>query len=586
MNKGKEKNIKQQTPNIKQNNYLYAVQNTDKIHIQHLAEICARKGMKQVVLSPGSRCAPLVIAFNRHPEIECFSIVDERSAAFFALGLAQQSGKPVGLICTSGSAVLNYAPAVAEAFYQKIPLVLLTADRPNEWIDQGENQSIQQFEVFKNYIKKSYQLPTNVSTKEDLWYCDRLVSEALNNAVFPSFGPVHVNIPLREPLYTLVKAQTLDVKIVEAAKANISVELQELESLKTIWKKAKKKLIVVGLQKHINPKIKEVLSVLNKQDDIVVLHESISNFSAENTFGQIDPLIEVISKNKLKDFVPEVIITFGNGVVSKKLKFWLRNNEVKQHWHISNNFEHWDNFQALTKVIQSDVVNFFNELKAVESSASNYFTLWKKLEEKVKVFSSNYLKETVYSDFKVFENIMKKIPEGTNIHFGNSTPVRYANLISLPKNITVNANRGVSGIDGQVSTALGASVFNKKLTICITGDLALMYDSNAFWNNYLHPNFKVILINNNGGNIFKIIPGPGSLQEVDKYFETNNRYSAAHLCNLHDLDYLLANNEQELEEKLSLFFSKKNKASLLEIKTDGDISATILKKYFEALPTI
>lgn len=177
--------------------------NTDKIHIQHLAGICAIKGIEYAVISPGSRCAPLTIAFNRQKEIECISIIDERSAAFVALGIAQQTEKPVALICTSGSAILNYAPALAEAYYQKIPLLVLSADRPNEWIDQGENQSIQQFEVYKNYIKKSFQLPLQVNNDKDLWYSDRIVSEAINTCMYPDFGPVHINIPLREPLYEL-----------------------------------------------------------------------------------------------------------------------------------------------------------------------------------------------------------------------------------------------------------------------------------------------------------------------------------------------------------------------------------------------
>ena len=153
--------------------------------------------------SPGSRCAPLTIAFNRLDGISCTSIIDERSAGFIALGLAQQTNKPVVLICTSGSAMLNYAPALAEAYYQKIPLLVLSADRPNEWIDQGENQSINQFEVYKNFIKKSYQLPVQIHTEEDLWYSSRIVSEALNTCIYPDFGPVHINIPLREPLYNL-----------------------------------------------------------------------------------------------------------------------------------------------------------------------------------------------------------------------------------------------------------------------------------------------------------------------------------------------------------------------------------------------
>ncbi|MFT4644173.1 MAG: 2-succinyl-5-enolpyruvyl-6-hydroxy-3-cyclohexene-1-carboxylate synthase [Planctomycetota bacterium] len=559
------------------------MQNTNKIHIQHLAEICAQKGMEQVVLSPGSRCAPLVIAFNRHASIKCYTIVDERSAAFFALGLAQQSGKPVGLVCTSGSAVLNYAPAVAEAFYQKVPLVLMTADRPNEWIDQGENQSIQQFEVFKNYIKKSYQLPVTFSEDKDVWFSNRIVSEAINTAKFPDLGPVHINIPLREPLYDLTDESIEKPKIVDLVKADFSLVKEEMEALENNWNQAKKKLIIVGGQKQKNTAIEKALQLYANNPDVVILKESISNIETENAFAQIDPLIELIQKNKLAGFVPDVILTFGNGVVSKKLKFWLRHENVMAHWHISSSYEHWDNFQALTKVLKTNVAAFLTSIHSGENKDSNYFELWNSLNNKISNFTEKYIQESDFADFKVFQVLSKNFPKNANIQFGNSTPVRYANLVELNAKLLINANRGVSGIDGQVSTALGASNINNKLTVCITGDLAMMYDSNAFWNNYLHPNFKVILINNNGGNIFRIIPGPNKLDELETYFETKNTYEAKHLANLHGLKYFQVKQEADLEATLDAFYAENEQAALLEINTNGTLSADILKNYFVEL---
>ncbi len=559
------------------------MQNTNKIHIQHLAEICAQKGMEQVVLSPGSRCAPLVIAFNRHASIKCYTIVDERSAAFFALGLAQQSGKPVGLVCTSGSAVLNYAPAVAEAFYQKIPLVLMTADRPNEWIDQGENQSIQQFEVFKNYIKKSYQLPVNATEKEDVWFSNRLVSEAINKANFPDFGPVHINIPLREPLYDLTAESIEKPKIVDLVKSDFSLAKEEMDTLKKDWNQATKKLIIVGGQKQKNAAIEKALQLYANNPDVVILKESISNIETENTFAQIDPLIELIQKNKLTGFVPDIILTFGNGVVSKKLKFWLRQENIKAHWHISYSYEHWDNFQALSKVLKMNVSSFLTAIHSTENSNSDYYKVWNSLNKKVASFTDSYIEKSEYADFKVFKILSKSFPENANIQFGNSTPVRYANLLALNNNLLINANRGVSGIDGQVSAALGASNINDKLTVCITGDLAMMYDSNALWNKYLHSKFKVILINNNGGNIFRIIPGPNKLEELETYFETKNTYEAKHLASLHGLKYFQVKQEDDLEIMLEAFYAENEQAALLEINTNGELSADVLKNYFVEL---
>lgn len=561
--------------------------NTDKKHIRNLAKICAIKGIKKVVLSPGSRCAPLVIAFNRTEGIDCISVVDERSAAFYALGIAQQTLEPVALICTSGSAALNYAPAIAEAFYQKIPLLILTADRPNEWIDQGENQSIQQFEVYKNYIKKSFQLPTQISDEKDLWFSDRIVSEAINATKFPDFGPVHINIPLREPLYNLEKDNDIAPKVIDFPTAKFSVSETDLNLLKKEWGIAQNKLIVVGGFKKHAPKVEKALNILAKDKSVVVLKESISNVYGEDFMDTIDPLIEIINHKKLTEFTPDLILTFGGGVVSKKLKFWLRQQTTPQHWHITKSFEHWDNFQSLSKVIQADADFLLEELSENEIQVfSNYKRNWKNLENKIIKLTKAYLDNLVFSDFKVFNFLINKLPSNCNVHFGNSTPVRYANLFSIDgnKQTTINSNRGVSGIDGVTSTAAGASIAHKeKTTICISGDIAFMYDNNALWNKNIHPNFKIIVINNAGGNIFKIIPGPDKLEELSKFFETHQEIEVAPLAKMHGFNYYKVRNENNLEDIYTKFIADNEAPALLEIFTNNEQSAEGLRNYFSYL---
>ena len=221
---------------------------TNKTNISSLVEICAKKGITKVVLSPGSRNSPLAIAFNRHPKIQCYVIVDERAAAFFALGMAQQAKQAVAIACTSGSAALNYAPAIVEAFYQRIPLVVLTADRPIEWINQGAGQTIQQRDIFKNYILKSYELTQEAKPKtEGIWFNDRQVNEAINLAHFPKKGPVHINIPLREPLYDLVEKTKHIPKIQELIEVESILSKTIFKKLKTTWEGSRKKLILCGL---------------------------------------------------------------------------------------------------------------------------------------------------------------------------------------------------------------------------------------------------------------------------------------------------------------------------------------------------
>ena len=561
--------------------------NTDKKHIQHLAAICKAKGVSHAIVSPGSRCAPLIIAFNQMDGIECISVIDERSAGFVALGIAQQSKKVVALICTSGSATLNYAPALAEAFYQKVPLLVLSADRPNEWIDQGENQSINQFEVYKNYIKKSYQLPVHVETEKDLWYCNRIVAEALNTCLYPDFGPVHINIPLREPLYNLEETTVKQTKIIDFAKPVYALDTAKMKKLAEEWVGYDKILIVVGGLKERDTDLERILQKFSDQSNVVILKESISNVYGENFIDQVDANIEVIQAIKSNKYVPQLVLTLGAGVVSKKLKFWLRAQKYLNHWHITSSFEHWDIFQGLSKVLQHDAQSFFERMYAsVAESESTYRMDWKLLSASTERIHSDYLNQQIFTDFKVFEFLFKNLPEGSNVHLGNSTPVRYANLLHIEeeKNLSINSNRGVSGIDGVMSTAVGASIAKPNhLCFCITGDVAALYDSNALMSAHLSPQLKLIIINNQGGNIFKIIPGPQKLSELEQFFETKHAYNFEHLANMHSCAYFTASNIEELRIKFSNFIQEANESAILEIKTNGDTSAQSLRAYFEYL---
>ncbi len=540
--------------------------------------------MKYVVISPGSRSAPLVIAFNRQAGIECLSIVDERSAAFFALGMAQQLQAPVGLLCTSGSAVLNYAPAIAEAYYQKIPLIVFTADRPWEAIDQGENQSIVQFDIYKNYIKKSFELPVDCHHQKDLMYSDRLVNEAFNIATAMDKGPVHINIPLREPLYDIVDyTMPIEPKIIQQSQLKYSISQVDEIRLLNQWNQSKKKMILVGSMPQ-NAPLERLLERIVSETDTVVLTENISNMRSTHFIPALDPMIECIDKMDLEDCIPDLLITIGAGLISKKVKMLLRKKSLKAHWHISASHEHWDNFNALTEVIQADYTSIF-ELFLKEKLESNYTVLFQKINGQINQFNEKFMASLPFSDFVVYKILNDSFPPQAHIQWGNSTPIRYANLLeNKDKSIAHFANRGISGIDGVVSTAAGASyVYQQGLTICITGDISFFYDSNAWWNRYLGGNFKCILINNAGGNIFKIIPGPDKNADVLDFFETPNNMDARHIAAQFDIDYIKVENELEMKAQLPVFLSKNNsRASILEIKTAAS-SSHFLRQYFEEL---
>ena len=562
--------------------------NTSIKGIRNLVKICALKGVEYAVISPGSRNAPLIAAFLKEEAIDCISIVDERCAAFFALGIAQQQQQPVVLVCTSGSAVLNYAPAIAEAFYQKIPLIVITADRPHEWIDQGENQSIIQSDIYKNYIKKSVELPVETTIEKDKWYSDRLVNEAINCSLYPEFGPVHINVPLREPLYDMIDIDSEPLpKIIDASKSISNLHIDEINSLKNQWHTASKKMIIVGSQAN-NEEMDSILSIIGKDESVIILSEQNSNIAIENhdKISIIDACIETITKNEYTSFQPEIVITIGGGIVSKKLKFYFRNSTVI-HWHISISGEHWDTFQNLSLVLQQEPVHFLSSLyTAFDTKENEYKKSWILLQDKLLNLHKNYLNELNFCDFKIFEFLLAHLPSSSNIHFGNSTPIRYANLFlqDKSKKFIINANRGVSGIDGVTSTASGAAYSHPlTTTFCITGDIAFLYDSNALWNAQLPKNLKIIVINNGGGNIFRIIPGPMQIEKFEDFIETKQQVNIQLLSEAYNVSFLTCDNIDSLQIKFNELLNINHRTVVLEVKTEASYSADTLKNYFQYL---
>lgn len=560
---------------------------TDKEHIVYLAKIAAAKGLKHIIISPGSRSAPLVIAFSRQEGIKTYTIVDERCAAFVALGMAQQTNELVGLICTSGSAVLNYAPAISEAYYQKIPLIVMTADRPNEAIDQGENQSINQFEIYKNYIKKSFEMPLDAYDQRDLWYSVRIMNEAINTANSIQKGPVHINIPLREPLYELKEYTSFPApKIIESIESEFQINDKNWQSIIDEWKQTKKKLIILGTNKP-SAALKSILKKIEVRDDIVVFNENTSNQNSEDFIQNIDAIIEYISAHQNEHYIPELVVTIGGGLISKKLKFFLKNIKTLKHWHISVLGEHWDNFQSLTKIIPLTPENLFDKLlEENKSCTSDYHHHFNSLKNHIQSLNNVFFENIPYSDFSVFKSILQNLPNEAILFLGNSTPIRYSNLIPIEVNMNtqVYANRGVSGIDGVVSTSAGASMIQPdKLQICIVGDIGFFYDSNAWWNPYLKSNFKCVLINNQGGNIFKIIPGPDSLDELETCFETKHQMNAKNIAQQYEIDYFYIDTLENFSNVWREFIkTTSDRPALLEIKTPNN-SDEVLRNYFEML---
>ena len=552
-----------------------------KKHIQQLATILLAKGITDIVISPGSRSGPLAHTLAGSKEFSCRSVVDERSAAYFALGMAQAKQKPVALVCSSGTAALNFAPAVAEAFYQNIPLIVLTADRPGYWIDQGENQTIRQNNIYHDFCKLEITLPMEESEKE-LWFAGRIINETLNTAVSENPGPVHINIPLEEPLHDLLDEVLPSPQVIELTKAKAFFAENELLKLTAAFNQSEKILILAG-QQYPHPELEKILAEFSAKTGAVVIKEHLANLNHPQFIGSVDLLMTSLLSENPEDFKPDLLISLGGAFVSKQLKQFLRKNRPENHWHLSLAEQYYDTYQSLTRVIKIEAAVFFTQLSdQINPKGKEYLTRWKAKEKHVNQVRDAFISQIGFCDLKVFSQIQKFIPENSVVHLGNSSPVRYALLFEAASNVRYCSNRGVSGIDGSLSTAVGFSSESEKLNTIILGDLSFFYDSNALWNKYIKANLRIIVIHNGGGNIFSMIKGPGESPAFNEFFFTENKISAKGIAQTFGLNYFRASNETDLENELQHFYTENQKnAAILEIFTDAGVNSKVFRELFK-----
>ncbi|MFQ6678816.1 MAG: 2-succinyl-5-enolpyruvyl-6-hydroxy-3-cyclohexene-1-carboxylic-acid synthase, partial [Fidelibacterota bacterium] len=532
-------------------------------HIYDLVEICAQKGIKKSILCPGSRCAPLLIGFGKHSKIKTFSVTDERSAGFVGLGLAQQSGEPVVLVCTSGTAALNFAPAVTEAFYQNVPLIVMTADRPSEWIDQWDGQTIHQEHMYEPHVKGSFVFDIeNQSVTE----------EALNLAMTEAYGPVHLNIPIQEPFYPdglddvkfATEAQRTQRKIV---KKKIDNEIwQELQSELNNTEK----IMILGGQSEPNLELNEYLN----QIDIPIVGDIISNL---HPIKNVTKSADLVFKTDDKHLQPDLLITFGRSVISKNLKLYLRKFKPKMHWHIGLGMV-GNPFQSLTKTIRVNPKYFFQEWLKREITFQNqdkYRSTLSEAQTKVDSELRSKLSDSDFNSFSAVWKVMEAMPNNSVLHLGNSMPVRIANFIGIKNhNVDVWSNRGTSGIDGTVSTAVGHALADPKRThTLIAGDLSLFYDRNGLWLNHEFPkNLRIVVLNDGGGGIFNMIPGPSNLGRLTELFTTPHNRTAELTAKEFGLDYRSTSSVEALKASLKGF-----EGGILEIFTNMETNTKFLK---------
>lgn len=552
---------------------------SDKIIVQELVQSCLEHGIRNVVVSPGSRNAPLVIAFDEHPDIECKLIHDERSAAFVAMGMIQQLGRPVAVLCTSGSAVLNYYPAVSEAYYQRIPLVVISADRPQKWINQGDGQTIVQANVFNNHID------AQVVIEEGEQEATEKLQATLATLKNPSKGPIHINVAVNEPLYGTVEVPYLTVEE-KMHQSNKEAFIDEVV-LADLLKSSKKKMILIG-QMPKNEYLNHKLMQLAADPSFAILVENTSNQVSREWVHCIDRTLARISEEQKEEFKPDFLITMGGAVISKRIKAFLRTHKPKQHWKIGFDFPEMDTYECLTNSLQVSETTFIQkciDLKP-ELPTSNFGAKWKQTDFIAQDKGLDYINQVSYSDLSVIHTIHDFVPDDSNLHMANSSVVRYFQLLDPIKKVNYYSNRGTSGIDGSSSTAVGHAMANPDaFHTLVTGDVSFFYDSNAFWNNYNLPNLRIVMVNNGGGGIFNIIPGPKTTAQNDDYFVAKHQHSAEHICKAYHIDYKKVTSLEELEKELTTFynFEENGTGKLIEVDTTTVQNEEYLLNFFKAV---
>ncbi len=558
-----------------------------------LVELCHRHGVSRVVISPGSRSAALTLAFTRNNNISCTVVMDERAAGFIALGMAQQLRQPVALVCTSGSAAYNFAPAVAEAYFQQIPLVVLTADRPPEWINQNDGQTIFQENIYGKHVKQSTSLPADYTHPDSVWYINRVVNESLLGCQETPMGPVHLNVPIREPFYPNpgeIFTATKDLRVIKRVKTHAKLDDKTWQDIRLEWKSSARILIAAG-QMVPSVSLQNILGKFSEMFDIPLVGDTISNVSNHGLGIAHQDLI--FQRTDTDDLIPDLLITIGQSFISKKIKRFLQKNPVKTHWHVSEDLHVIDTFFSLTNQIPMDPVEFFNRLfEDLNHQAygknwgickrNSYLASWVQAESGFRTVKMKYLKRlTVLNDITAVNFLVDNLRENNQIQVANSMSVRYLNVLGIEKGgVSVYCNRGTSGIDGCVSTAIGSALVNNGIVYLLVGDVAFFYDRNGLLIKDLPGNLKIVLLNNSGGTIFRMIDGPASQPELETYFETKHRYDARLTAEDCGLSYYLAEDLDGLKTLWEKFNSDET-AAILEMKTDAAESVRAYKELLE-----
>lgn len=561
--------------------------NSTSSHLQcrMVVEVMIAAGVRHAVVSPGSRNAPLIITLAREARIKKWIITDERSAAFVAVGIAQRLLQPVMIVCTSGSALFNYAPAVAEAYYRHLPIIVVSADRPHEWIDQNDSQTIRQHMALSAIVKQSYNLPTHCDNDTTMqWYANRTVNDAAITATTAPFGPVHINMPLADPLCATVTLPPA-TRVIAYPDIKRAMPRDTMRKLADDFAASLRVMIVVGFH-HPSPILNNSLTRLARLDNTIVLTETISNLHDDRFISAIDRTLGAMPGSDAVKYAPDLLITTGGALVSKVIKKFLRRNAPLQEWRVDTDYCTIDTMQHLTVRIDINPEHFFEQLleyltPKFPPQQSEYAHLWHSLANEAAKWHGDYIAAAPWCDLKAFSIILPSIPAGYTLHLSNGTCIRYAQLFGSTTARPCYCNRGTSGIDGSTSTTLGTSLASPdgETALLVTGDMSFGYDLAGITSQYNSARFKIIVMCNGGGNIFRFLNGTSALPELEEYFEVNRTMPTKAIACTFGFSYFEAHDEKTLLSALEKFYECPHQA-ILAVHTPAQENATVLRHYF------
>lgn len=560
---------------------------SNKENVNILTALLVAHGVRHAVVCPGSRNAPIVHNLNECPDIACYPVTDERSAGFYALGMSQALTKPVCVkepvvVCvTSGTALLNLAPAIAEAYYQRWPLVVISADRPPQWIDQLDGQTLPQPDALGRFVAKAVSLP-EPRDDEERWYCNRLVNEVLLKS--REGFPVHINVPIAEPLFSFT-TQTLPAQRKIELIGSLMNNRLFRETFLSAFFQARKPMVIVGQTYFDDSCMAADLYEIGAY--AVVLSESLTNTVERCHFDEVLPLLEGDDSYK-----PDFILYLGGTLVSKRLKRFIRGLSDVSVWSVSEDGAVYDTFMHLTGIIKGSVYEATVLLMdAIEQSTAThtetFVERWNRLLQRASAHADAY--EPAYSQMaavKWFERRIeeKKISKKASFHYANSTAIRLANIYACHY---VYCNRGVNGIDGSLSTAAGFSLVKDDTVYCVIGDLSFFYDQNALWNQNLKGNFRVLLLNNGKGGIFNMLPGLEQSPVRDSFVAASHQTSAEGICQQNHVVYLRADDMEQMQKGIETLLSlESDRPVLLEVFTNASEDESAYRLYFKQLQTV